>query len=583
MLKLVVATASLSLAVLGVPTATAADHADRPTHDRHSVHRVVAGHHARSHRVLRVGSYHGKRGRYHSIQAAVNAAKPGDWILIGPGDHKVKTSKAPKADSVSPAGVLVTTPNITIRGMNRNATIVDGTGSGPPCSTKAKDQDLGPKSSSGSRLGRNGIEVWKARNVSVENLTACNFLGPANSGGSTGNEIWWNGGAETGKIGGHVYWGSYLTATSTYFHGESRAAQYGIFSSNWAGGTWNVGYTSNFNDSGLYIGACRRKCNQVVNHVWSEHNALGYSGSNSGGRLIVKNSEFDRNEDGFDTNSQNGDNPPPQNGACPHGKTSPITHTTSCWVFMHNFVHDNNDPNVPTEGSAAAGPVGTGVSISGGRNDTVMHNRFTHNKAWGVIFVPYPDSGPPCTGGTQSQAACIYDEYGDALLHNRFGHNGGYGNRTNSDFAAVNVGNNPTDCYRGNTEIGGGKVTSSPANAESMYPKCTGNDVPPDSNPPFLQEVACDAHSASLAGLASGIACLPGDNYPRQKHVVMHPLPGAKPAHGRSALENPASAHLRTMPHPCRGVPANPWCPGHQGPKHHRHGGYNVRYAIRED
>ena len=35
----------------------------------------------------------------------------------------------------------------------------------------------------------------------------------------------------------------------------------------------------------------------------------------------MKNSQFDHNEDGFDTNSQNGgDNPPPQNGACPKGK-----------------------------------------------------------------------------------------------------------------------------------------------------------------------------------------------------------------------------------------------------------------------
>jgi hypothetical protein len=321
-----------------------------------------------------------------------------------------------------------------------------------------------------------------------------------------------------------------------------------------------------------------------VNHIWSEYNALGYSGSNSGGRLIVKHSEFDHNEDGFDTNSQNGDNPPPQNGECPHAKVSPITHTTSCWVFMHNYVHDNNDPNVPTAGSAAAGPVGTGISISGGRNDTVMDNRFVHNKAWGAIFVPYPDSGPPCTGGTQAQAACIYDEYGDALLHNHFGHNGGYGNRTNGDFAAVNVQSGPTDCYRGNTEIGGGTVTSSPSNAESMYPTCTGQTVPPDSNPPFLQEVACDANSASLAGLASGTSCLPGDNYPRQSKVVMHPLPGAKRAHGRSALENPGSAHLKRMPRPCKGVPANPWCPRHKrDAKHHRGSGYNVRYAVRRD
>ena len=39
-------------------------------------------------KVLRVGSFHGVKGQYTSIQAAVKAAKPGDWILVGPGDYK---------------------------------------------------------------------------------------------------------------------------------------------------------------------------------------------------------------------------------------------------------------------------------------------------------------------------------------------------------------------------------------------------------------------------------------------------------------------------------------------------------------
>jgi hypothetical protein len=516
---------------------------------------------ARRHHVLLVGTYDGVHGHYRSLQAAVDAARPGDWILVGPGDHKVHGSRAPKAAPQTPAGILVTTPDLYIRGMNRNKTIIDGTRSGPPCSLHRHDQVLGPKGKNGKHLGRNGIMVWKARNVWVQNLTACNFLGPGSSGGDTGNEIWWNGGDGTGKIGGHGYLGSYLTATNTYYHGEGTAAQYGIFSSNWNGGTWDRAYASNFNDSGFYIGACQRQCNQTVKHIWAEWNALGYSGSNSGGRLVVEYSQFDHNEDGFDTNSQNGDNPPPQNGACPGNAKSPITHTSSCWVFMHNYVHDNNDPNVPTAGSAAAGPVGTGISISGGRNDTVMDNRFVRNKAWGTIFVPYPDSGPPCTGGTETQAACIYDEYGDALLNNRYGHNGGYGNPTNGDFGAGNLESDPTDCFRGNTEIGGGQPTSSPPDAQTLYPTCNGQTVPPDSNGTFLDEVACDSGSIALAVASGGSLCPPGSNYPRQSKVVMHRLPGTHRRGGRPAIENPASARLKTMANPCHDVPTNPWCP----------------------
>ena len=44
----------------------------------------------------------------------------------------------------------------------------------------------------------------------------------------------------------------------------------------------------------------------------------------------------------------------------------------------------------------------------------------------------------------------------------------------------------------------------------------------------------------------SGFGCQPGDHYPRATHIVMHKLP----------------KKLATMPNPCEGVPANPWCGG---------------------
>jgi hypothetical protein len=486
---------------------------------------------ARPPHVLLVGTYDGVRGQYRTIQAAVNAAQPGDWILVAPGDYKTTSSSAPAGAPDSPAGVLVDKAGLWIRGMNRNTVVVDGTKSGPECSSRASDQ-AGPL---------NGIMVWKADDVWVQNLTVCNFLAGA---GDTGNEIWWNGGANSAKIGGWGFGGDYLTATSTYYGGEKTAAQYGIFSSDWSGGTWDNTYASNFNDSGYYIGACQNQCDQVVDHAWAEYNALGYSGSNSGGNLVVENSQFDNNEDGFDTNSQNGDNPPPQDGTCPNNGISPITHTHSCWVFMDNWVHDNNNPNVPAAGSAAAGPVGTGMSLSGARNDTVMNNVFENNGAWGTILVPYPDSGPPCTGGTSTPVACLYDEWGDAVIGNTYEHNGFFGNPTNGDIGAGNLEPGPTDCFGGNVEYGGGAPTTSPPEAQSLYPACTGQTVPPDLNAPFIDEVACDANSVSIGPIGGGSICPPGANYPRMTKVVMHPLP----------------AGLATMPNPCQGVPNNPWC-----------------------
>jgi hypothetical protein len=63
----------------------------------------------------------------------------------------------------------------------------------------------------------------------------------------------------------------------------------------------------------------------------------------------------------------------------------------------------------------------------------------------------------------------------------------------------------------------------------------------------FTAEVACDSQffSALTMVLGPNAGCLPTDQYPRSNgKVVMHPLP----------------KNLATMPNPCAGVPANPWC-----------------------
>ena len=531
-----------------------------------------------------------------TIQAAVDAAEawakahtptsgadagvvPDSFVMLAPGDYKTDPTAIPAAPAgQDPGAVQITTDNVYLEGMQRNSVVIDGTKSGPPCSPNQADQVFGP--STAPTAGLNGVMVWKAAGTWVGNLTVCNFLDGSGGDGGAGNEIWWNGGADTGTLytddqGGYV--GDYITATSTYYPGvnpttgvstqlnstaESVAATYGIFSSDWNGGVWDHSYASNFNDSGYYIGACQDQCNQTVNHAWSEFSALGYSGSNSGGVLVVENSKFDNNEDGFDTNSQNGDNPPPQNGACPKGVAPPIAGAKTCWVFYRNTVAYNNNPNVPTYGSAGAGPVGTGLSVSGGRNDTLLDNVFVGNNAWGSILAPYPDSGAPCTGGTQLKVACLFDESGDAIIGNYYVHNGSYRNPTNGDIAAVNLELGPTDCYSGNTDASG-HLTTSPGGLQLTHPKCTGRVALPTLNALFLDEAACDSGSISLFGIAGTKLCLPGSNYPRQTEIVMHSLPGA------ASLTTPSTSNLATMPDLCGGdpelndgqLPSSPWCP----------------------
>jgi hypothetical protein len=527
---------------------------------------------ARTPNVLYVGTYKGittpAAQTFSSIQSAVDAARKGDTILIAPGDyHEVGDTgvNAPSPADLADGwygGVDISTPGLTLRGMDRSSTIVDGTlpTATTPCSSSPADQNsLGGD-------GRNGILIWKAKNVSVDNLTVCNFI---SGSGNAGNEVWWNGNAGSGTIGIKGYEGSYLTATSSYFANSdptlptacSTCALYGIFASNSAHGTLNQLYANNFSDSGFYIGACKRSCDATVSNAWMEDNALGYSGTNSGGSLVIQNSIFDNNKDGLDTNTQlAGDPPPPQDGRCPGNKTSPITGTASCWVFQNNLVADNNNPNVPVTGSAGLGPTGTGMTISGGRYDTVMNNRFVGNGAWGILFVPYPSTtassgGKTCTGTggvlsappIPSAIQCLYDPEGNALVNNKFSGNGTLGNPTNADYGNLLIaGHEPSNCFSGNTRWDSTFTTSLgpavSANSDpTLNPSTCGAKTPKTtllgSNTDFnlLVQAECDA------GVLSGC----GTGYPQPSAVVMHPVPT-----------------LPTMPNPCAGVPVNLWCPG---------------------
>src|SRR3954452_23045312 len=361
---------------------------------------VVAGAPAKGPHVLLVG----KKGTYKTIQSAVNAAHPGDWVLIAPGDYK--------------GTVVVKTNGVHLRGMSRSGVIVDGTKSGPACSSKAKDQSFkrGDKG--------NGIVVDKANAVTIDNLTACNFLGE-------GNQIWWNGGDGSGKIGMTSWYGSYLSATSTYFNPKKPQATYGIFASNAKGpGVLTDSYGTNMNDAAFYVGACH-PCSAKLLRDHGEFSTLGYSGTNSSG-VLIQSSEFNDNFTGISTDSENNDDAPsPQLGS----------------TFKSNYVHDNNNPNVPSKPEGLR-IVGVGIIVTGGRHNKVMNNRVEHNGAWGIVMAPFPDVRKPpkvahCQGGVaqprqpDGTVGCYYDDFDNQVTGNALSGNGFFGNPTNGDLLDI--------------------------------------------------------------------------------------------------------------------------------------------------
>ncbi len=188
---------------------------------------------------------------YPTIQAAVDAAEPGDLILVQPGVYH--------------ESVKVTTPYITIRGTDRNAVILDGDFERP-----------------------NGIHVIEADGVVVENMTARHYLL---------NGFYWT------TVNG--YRGSYLTA---YDDGD-----YGVYAFDSVWGRFDHSYASGHPDSGFYIGQCH-PCHAVIDRVVSVDNGIGYSGTNAGGDLKILNSIWTRNQGGIVPNTLDSERLAPERG-----------------------------------------------------------------------------------------------------------------------------------------------------------------------------------------------------------------------------------------------------------------------------
>ena len=166
----------------------------------------------------------GTEDAYPTVQGAVDAAEPGDLVLIEPGVYSEE--------------VQVTTPYLTLRGTDRNEVVIDGEFQRP-----------------------NAISVFAADGVAVENLTVR---------GATENGLFW-----TGLRG---YRASHVTAINN--------GVYGIYAFDATDGLFEHSLASGSPDAGFYIGQCD-PCEAVIDDVVAERNALGYSGTNASGVFIL--------------------------------------------------------------------------------------------------------------------------------------------------------------------------------------------------------------------------------------------------------------------------------------------------------
>jgi hypothetical protein len=250
---------------------------------------------------------------YPSIQAAVDHALPGQLISIAPGVYH--------------EAVRIRTPHLTIRGRDRNGVILDGEKTLPD----------------GIYIGPGGDDVV------VENLTVRFYIG---------NGVFWDG--VTG------YRGSYLTA---YDNGD-----YGIYALASRRGQFDHSYASGSPVSGLYIGQCF-PCDALVTQVRAENNAEGFSGTNAGGNLVIRDSVWDDNGSGILPNTQDSEQLAPQRQV----------------TIVDNLVYNNNTADAPFDRQDFS-IFGIGIGVPGGSDDLIMENRVEGQQNYGIAEMPDVDT-----------------------------------------------------------------------------------------------------------------------------------------------------------------------------------------------
>lgn len=259
-----------------------------------------------------------------TISGAVDAAKDGDLILVSPGVYK--------------EAVTVETPNITIRGLDRNTVIIDG-----------------------EFARENGIKIF-SNGVSVENLTVRNHLQ---------NGVFFTGTYSDDAAKNQVLTGYRASYVTAYDNGL-----YGVYVFNATKGQIDHSYGSGHPDSGFYVGQCN-PCDSLLTDLTAEHNMLGYSGTNSTGVTIL-NSVWRKNRAGIVPNSLTGEKLGPNAGT----------------VIAGNLVEDNDDAASPNNKSFSEA-FGNGVVLAGTSNIEVHDNLIRGHVNAGVVITDLPDAFKP--------------------------------------------------------------------------------------------------------------------------------------------------------------------------------------------
>jgi len=268
-----------------------------------------------------------------TIAAALELVSPGGVIEIAAGQYDEQ--------------VVVDKPDVTIRGGDRNATVIDGGGIRPY-----------------------GIVVI-ADGVRIENLTVtrATFYGILVTGLHDGD------GPASPGADGYSGWDPEAFPPLQRFEVDHVTAHnnglYGIYAFNAQHGVIRDSYASGSSDSGFYVGQCEN-CDILVTGNVAERNAVGFENANASDSVVIVGNRFSGNRVGMTLLSSYQEAFTPQRGN----------------LVVGNLISDNFSTNSPSQ---AEGGFATGVGISGGQQNVFERNRITGNTRAAVILTNTED------------------------------------------------------------------------------------------------------------------------------------------------------------------------------------------------
>jgi hypothetical protein len=299
-----------------------------------------------------------------TLAAAVAAAGPGATIVLDAGSYR--------------GGVTVASDKrgVTIRGVDRNRVVFDG----------------GDKRMTAITVHADG--------VALENMSAHNYLG---------NVFYWE------DVNG--FRASYLTVWNT--------RGYGIYSEGSTGGLVDHDYVSGAADAAFYVGECN-PCSTTLTQLVAQLSAVGYSGTNASGGLVISDSLWDGNGAGILPNSYANEKKPPQQRATIVGNT--VTRSGRARVPLH---------------TPLAGFYGIGIGIAGGNSNQIRGNSVLASRRYGIAVFPTAywipiDPRPPPPGRHSP-----WRPRGNSVTQNMIRHSG------IADLALA-AGSGARNCFSGN-------------------------------------------------------------------------------------------------------------------------------------